>query len=118
MVGAWGAAWQEHSFMLQSLAYSHAPIVIIRDWFLWLYPKIRSHGFQNPYSKARLWNISAMLKPAAKPLWLPITATLEIRPYEPLPNSELDPLDQLRNSVISYIEPTEPVDQGHWEALQ
>lgn len=44
--------------------------------------------------------------------------TLEIRPYEHLPNSELDPLDQLRNSVISYIEPTEPVDQGHWEALQ
>jgi len=27
-------------------------------------------------------------------------------------------LDQLRNSVTSYIEPTEPVDQGHWEALQ
>jgi len=44
--------------------------------------------------------------------------TLEIRPYEQLPGSGVDPLDQLRNSVTSYIEPTEPVDQGHWEALQ
>jgi hypothetical protein len=75
MVGAWGAAWQEHNLKPQSLNYSHMPIVIIRHWFLWLYPKIRAHGFQNPYSKARLWNISAMLKPAAKALWLPITAT-------------------------------------------
>lgn len=44
--------------------------------------------------------------------------TLEIRPYEHRPSSGVDPLDQLRNSVTSYIEPTEPVDQGHWEALQ
>ena len=61
-----------------------------------------------------------MLKPAAKALWLPITATppWKSAPMSTSPVLGVDPLDQLRNSVTSYIEPTEPVDQGHWEALQ
>lgn len=40
---------------------------------------------------------------------------LEVRPYRGI---ERDPLDVLRGSVVRYESPTEPIDDGEWEAGQ
>jgi len=40
---------------------------------------------------------------------------LEVRPYRA---SERNPLDVLRGSVVRYENPTDPVAEGDWEALQ
>jgi antitoxin (DNA-binding transcriptional repressor) of toxin-antitoxin stability system len=40
---------------------------------------------------------------------------LEVRPYR---GSERNPLDVLRGSVVRYDNPTDPVAEDDWEALQ
>jgi antitoxin (DNA-binding transcriptional repressor) of toxin-antitoxin stability system len=40
---------------------------------------------------------------------------LEVRPYRA---SERNPLDVLRGSVVRYDNPTDPVAEDDWEALQ
>lgn len=40
--------------------------------------------------------------------------TLEIRPYR---TARIDPLEQLRGSVLHYETPTEPVAEDDWEAM-
>ena len=39
---------------------------------------------------------------------------IEVRRYQP---DEREPLERLRNSVISYPEPFESVAEGDWEAM-
>ena len=41
--------------------------------------------------------------------------TLEVRPYHGVKHN---PLDILRGSVIHYENPTEPISENDWEALQ
>lgn len=40
---------------------------------------------------------------------------LEVRPYR---SKEREPLAVLRNSVITYADPTEPVGEDMWEAVR
>jgi len=40
---------------------------------------------------------------------------LEVRPYR---GTERPPLDVLRHSVVRYDNPTEPIAENDWEALQ
>jgi antitoxin (DNA-binding transcriptional repressor) of toxin-antitoxin stability system len=40
---------------------------------------------------------------------------LEVRPYH---DDELDPLGSLRQSVVRYERPTDPVGDAEWEANQ
>lgn len=40
---------------------------------------------------------------------------LEIRPYQ---NIVRNPLDILRDSVVSYVNPTDPISADDWEAAQ
>ncbi len=41
--------------------------------------------------------------------------TIEVRTYRGI---ERDPLDVLRGSVVRYDNPTDPVAEGEWEAVQ
>jgi antitoxin (DNA-binding transcriptional repressor) of toxin-antitoxin stability system len=40
---------------------------------------------------------------------------LEVRPYE---ESEIDPLDSLRRSVVRYERPTDPAADAEWESAK
>lgn len=40
---------------------------------------------------------------------------IEVRPYRKV---DRNPLEILRGSVTEYLDPTEPVGEGDWEALE
>jgi antitoxin (DNA-binding transcriptional repressor) of toxin-antitoxin stability system len=40
---------------------------------------------------------------------------LEVRPYQ---EDELDPLETLRRSVVSYERPTDPIGDDEWESTK
>ncbi len=40
--------------------------------------------------------------------------TIEVRRYR---SDKRSPLDRLRGTVVEYVEPTEPVGEDDWEAL-
>jgi antitoxin (DNA-binding transcriptional repressor) of toxin-antitoxin stability system len=40
---------------------------------------------------------------------------LEVRPYE---ENELNPMDTLRQSVVSYERPTDPIADDEWETMK
>jgi antitoxin (DNA-binding transcriptional repressor) of toxin-antitoxin stability system len=42
---------------------------------------------------------------------------LEVRPYRPSDPPPVDPLEQLRGSLLRYEAPFDPVAEGDWEAL-
>ncbi len=42
---------------------------------------------------------------------------LEVRPYRPVEAGAMDPLEQLRGSVLHYDQPLDPVAEADWEAL-
>ena len=42
---------------------------------------------------------------------------LEVRPYQPGPSSDADPLQHLRGTVLHFDDPFEPVAEGDWKAL-
>lgn len=42
------------------------------------------------------------------------TPTLELRPYRPKGTRE-DPMTYLKHSVLSYVDPTEPVGDDDWD---
>ena len=43
---------------------------------------------------------------------------VDVRPYRPVPPTDLDPLETLRGSVLRFDEPFEPVvDSNDWNVL-